>query len=136
MVEDTGYGRPPVHSRFKKGQSGNPSGRPKAAPSFESDLLRELRKPHSFQEDGEVKTETKQSALLQSLFAAALSNDMRALNMLLTLMRHYDVDRDAPGSEEPGIEDLDAMQTYIDKQRKLESEMQHPTTSIESSSKD
>ena len=24
-----GYGKPPVHSRFKKGQSGNPKGRPK-----------------------------------------------------------------------------------------------------------
>src|SRR5215216_7024524 len=26
---DVGYGKPPVHSRFTKGQSGNPSGRPR-----------------------------------------------------------------------------------------------------------
>lgn len=27
---DVGYGRPPKHSRFQKGTSGNPSGRPKS----------------------------------------------------------------------------------------------------------
>jgi len=26
---DVGYGKPPIHSRFCKGQSGNPSGRPR-----------------------------------------------------------------------------------------------------------
>jgi hypothetical protein len=26
---EVGYGKPPVHTRFRKGQSGNPSGRPK-----------------------------------------------------------------------------------------------------------
>ena len=27
--DEIGYGKPPVHSRFKKGQSGNPSGKKK-----------------------------------------------------------------------------------------------------------
>ena len=26
---EVGYGKPPKHTRFKKGQSGNPKGRPK-----------------------------------------------------------------------------------------------------------
>jgi hypothetical protein len=27
---DVGYGKPPLHTRFRKGQSGNPKGRSKA----------------------------------------------------------------------------------------------------------
>ena len=29
VLSGVGYGRPPEHTRFKKGQSGNPRGRPK-----------------------------------------------------------------------------------------------------------
>jgi hypothetical protein len=116
--DDVGYGRPPTHSRFKKGKSGNPSGRPKAVPSFRSDLLQELQVPHPIHEDGQVTTVTKHRALVKSLTAAALNNDMRAVNMLLTLMRHYGVDSDGPAPEDSDFEDLDALQTYIDNQRK------------------
>jgi Family of unknown function (DUF5681) len=37
-----GYGKPPLNSRYKPGQSGNPSGRPKGAASFRSDFAAEL----------------------------------------------------------------------------------------------
>jgi hypothetical protein len=36
-----GYGRPPVHTRFKAGQSGNPRGRPKGAKGLNT-LAREI----------------------------------------------------------------------------------------------
>src|SRR6266566_3065012 len=33
---EVGYGKPPLHTRFKKGQSGNPRGRPRGAKNFTS----------------------------------------------------------------------------------------------------
>ena len=35
---DAGWGKPPQHSRFKKGHSGNPNGRPPKARSLKTDL--------------------------------------------------------------------------------------------------
>jgi hypothetical protein len=41
---EVGYGKPPKHTRFKPGQSGNPKGRPKASKDFRSLLHRALFK--------------------------------------------------------------------------------------------
>lgn len=39
---EVGYGRPPEQHRFKRGQSGNPRGRPKGARGFKTMLEEEL----------------------------------------------------------------------------------------------
>jgi hypothetical protein len=44
-----GRGRPPLHSRFKPGQSGNPHGRPRRRQSFKMDDGRYL---HSISGEG------------------------------------------------------------------------------------
>jgi hypothetical protein len=42
MADRVGYRRPPEHTRWRKGRSGNPTGRPKRATSFADDLIAEL----------------------------------------------------------------------------------------------
>ena len=42
MAGKIGYGSPPEHSRWRKGQSGNRSGRPKGTAGFADDLMAEL----------------------------------------------------------------------------------------------
>ena len=42
---EVGYGKPPRHSRFVKGQSGNPRGRPAGAKNFTTLLEEALNEP-------------------------------------------------------------------------------------------
>ncbi len=119
-----GYRHPPTKNQFQKGHSGNPSGRPKTRPSFKADLARELQVPLEIDDDGKTTIVTKQRAFIKSLTSAAIKNDMRAVSALLACMRHYGIGAEEPPEEEEeeaNLEDLDALQTYIDNQRKARS---------------
>ncbi len=39
---EVGYGKPPRHTRFQPGRSGNPRGRPKDTKNLKTDLIEEL----------------------------------------------------------------------------------------------
>ena len=47
-----GYKRPPLHTRFRKGQSGNPRGRPRGSKNFSTLLTEALNEPVVVTEDG------------------------------------------------------------------------------------
>jgi hypothetical protein len=75
-----GYGRPPADHQFRPGQSGNPSGRPKGARSFKSDLRDELGEVVSISDDNNKTIEvTKQRAIIKTLLRMAIAGDPRAI---------------------------------------------------------
>jgi hypothetical protein len=52
-----GYGRPPLHTRFRKGVSGNPRGRPRRTAGRAWELmLKELYRPLRVREGDEIRT--------------------------------------------------------------------------------
>jgi hypothetical protein len=82
---DVGYRKPPKHTRFKPGRSGNPRGRPKGSLNLASDLSAELGEQIAVREGGRQHRISKQRALIKSLMAKALQGDVRATTAVLAL---------------------------------------------------
>jgi hypothetical protein len=88
-IKKVGYGRPPTHSRFQKGRSGNPRGRQKGVDNFLTDLLHSLEIPVNVNENGKSKRVSTQKALLLRAREKALKGENRALENLLDLARMH-----------------------------------------------
>ncbi len=82
---DVGYGRPPKHTQFKKGQSGNPKGRKKGARGLKTDLRAELNERIEITENGKTVKLTKQQLMVKQLAAKAIKGDVRAIGKLADL---------------------------------------------------
>jgi len=82
-----GYCNPPEHSRFEKGHSGNPQGRPKGTLNMATVLERTLREKVVINESGKRKTITKLEAAFKQLTNKAASGELKALQLLATLVR-------------------------------------------------
>ena len=81
-----GYRSPPVHTRFKPGQSGNAKGRPKGTANLRTDLRDELSERIRVREGERDLKVSKQRAMLKALVAKALRGDARAANVVLGLV--------------------------------------------------
>jgi len=80
-----GYKRPPVHSRFKKGQSGNPRGRPNKVPDFMVDAAEILGGTVTGQANGRAITLPTVQAVFRRLCRNALKGDNGALRGIMEL---------------------------------------------------
>ena len=78
-----GYGSPPKEHQFRPGQSGNPSGRPKGARSFKSDLRDELAELVSISDGANTVEITKQRAIIKRLLQMAIAGDPRAIATII-----------------------------------------------------
>jgi hypothetical protein len=87
MAYQIGYRRPPVSSQFKKGQSGNPKGRPRGTRNFVTLLKQELSKSIVVNENGKKKTITRLQAMVKRIVAGALQGDQKALLTLVEILR-------------------------------------------------
>jgi hypothetical protein len=86
---EVGYGKPPGHTRFAKGKSGNPKGRPKGSRNLRTDVREALRETVKVRINGRAQRVSAQQATIMRLREKALSGDPRALDRLLDLAGRY-----------------------------------------------
>jgi hypothetical protein len=80
-----GYGKPPEHSRFKKGQSGNPHGRPKGSKNLRTLMLEELQKKVSIPANGKIRKLSKGQVVVMNWINQMMQGDHRARDQYLKL---------------------------------------------------
>ena len=93
---EIGYKKPPAETRFSKGQSGNPKGRPKGAKNLSTLLLKVGRERVRVTINGRTRTITKLEAILLQLANKAISGEDRAAKEILHLHSLYE-DSDKTG---------------------------------------
>ena len=85
-----GYGKPPCHTRFKKGQSGNPRGRPKGSKNLTTLLGEALNEPVIVAENGGRRKITMRQAIIKQLVNRSATADLRAIKILLDMVREIE----------------------------------------------
>jgi hypothetical protein len=86
---EVGKGRPPIASRWKAGQCGNPKGRPKKAKSTATMAREALERPLPVIVNGRKRQMSVRTVAYRKLGDKAASGDGKALTMLLTLANDF-----------------------------------------------
>lgn len=80
-----GYGRPPVSTRFKPGQSGNPKGRPKGSKNMLTLLREELDQKITVTSDGRRQRMSKARVAVRRQVDQAVLGDPKAFATVMKL---------------------------------------------------
>lgn len=84
---EVGYGKPPTHSQFQKGKSGNPKGPKKGSRSLKTDLDAALKTKLSINAvGGKMRRGTTQELAMYTLAVKAAHGDLRASRLLADLV--------------------------------------------------
>jgi hypothetical protein len=94
------YRKPPLHTRFKKGQSGNPRGRP--VKNLAALLAAALNEKVTVTENGKRRKITKREAVIAQLVNKSASAELRATKMLIEMLWEIERKTDpAPSEKNP-----------------------------------
>lgn len=95
---EVGYRRPPKHTQFAKGRSGNPSGRPKRPDGIS---IKEILDSDQHGKNGEVIS--KREALVLRLLNDAMAGNQKAFGRFLILMTKSGLFRSETPPTRPNI---------------------------------
>ena len=103
--DEIGYRNPPRNSRFVKGRSGNPKGRPPGTRNTGTILHEVMSQKVQVTEHGRTRVITKVEAILLQVFNKAAGGDLKAAREALQLVRVYEnSSSDEEASDSPDAE--------------------------------
>jgi hypothetical protein len=102
-----GYGKPPRHTRFTQGQSGNPRGRARGAKNLKTLLIETLNELVVVAENGRRRTINKRHAFIKQIVNHAVKGNWRAAKLLLDTLQRIE-DRTEPETAEASFDAADA----------------------------
>lgn len=124
---EVGYKKPPMYTRWKSGQSGNPKGRPKKIKEFEKLLDIELSKEITITEGGQKVRVSKRELIMKTLVHDAVKGDKRALKMLMP----YITDHKTIGGFEPDAADraafIQLLGEFSESDNEIDNEQEEPS---------
>lgn len=113
---EVGRGKPPKHTQFKKGESGNPRGRPRGGLDYRTIWRDMFKAPVKVTQNGVARSMPTIAAGIWRLRELALSGDLRALDKLLQSAEKYCED-ELRATVRESVNDSDLLEIY--KQRLL-----------------
>ncbi len=91
-----GYRRPPVHTRFKPGRSGNRKGRPKRQRNVRTVVEETLNQRITIRDGNGTRSLTKLDGVVLTVINGALKGEPKALTAFITLVRSLGMTGEAP----------------------------------------
>jgi hypothetical protein len=124
-----GFGRPPRHTRFKPGESGNPHGRPKGAKNIATALEQELNAQVTITERGKRRRVSKRTLIAKRLVNGAAEGEMKAMAVLFQQLRQIVTESAGPPASEPLSREEDRLVIESIMQRVLRAAANDPPSS-------
>src|SRR6266702_889281 len=120
---EVGYKKPPLHTRFQKGQSGNPRGRPRGSKNLSTLLVEALDKLVVVTENGKRRKIAKRELGIAQLVNKFAMADPHATRILIGLLQ--EIERRAPpaSAERPttfGAADKKVIENLLERLRSPE----------------
>lgn len=117
-MSESGYKNPPKHSRFQKGRSGNPAGRPKGSKNTLKLLDAVLEQKIKIQQEGKTISITKKQAMLMQLVNAAVKGEIKAIAALFPYMMQLDMkEEQSLETSKLSLKDEEILQQFLEENK-------------------
>jgi hypothetical protein len=92
--DDVGFKKTPRHTRFRKGQSGNPKGRPKGRKNYRTQFLEIAGEKITVNDNGRRRKLSKFEVVVRRAIDKAMTGDPRSMKLIFELYRQFGRDSD------------------------------------------